>query len=64
MLRWFTIHRVEVNKMLWTIAVVLFILWLLGWLIFPIVGGLIHVLLVVAIIVVIFRLITGRRPVV
>ncbi|MEO7102062.1 MAG: lmo0937 family membrane protein [Gemmatimonadaceae bacterium] len=50
--------------MLWTIAVVLFILWLLGWLIFPIVGGLIHVLLVVAIIVVIFRLITGRRPVV
>ena len=49
--------------MLWTIAVILFVLWLLGWLVFPIVGGLIHVLLVVAIIIVIFRLITGRRPV-
>ena len=49
--------------MLWTIAVILFILWLLGWLVFPIAGGLIHVLLVVAIIIVIFRLITGRRPV-
>lgn len=49
--------------MLWTIAVILFILWLLGWLVFPIVGGLIHVLLVVAIIIVIFRLVTGRRPV-
>lgn len=49
--------------MLWTIAVILFVLWLLGWLVFPIVGGIIHVLLVVAIIIVIFRLITGRRPV-
>ncbi|MEO7217786.1 MAG: lmo0937 family membrane protein [Gemmatimonadaceae bacterium] len=50
--------------MLWTIAVILFILWLLGFFAFHVAGGLIHILLVVAIIVVIFRLITGRRPVV
>ncbi len=49
--------------MLWTIAVILFILWLLGFFAFHVAGGLIHILLVIAIIVVIFRLITGRRPV-
>jgi hypothetical protein len=50
--------------MLWTLAVILFILWLLGFFAFHVAGGLIHILLVLAIIVVIFRLITGRRPVV
>lgn len=50
--------------MLWTIAVILFILWLLGFFAFHVAGGLIHILLVIAIIVVIFRLISGRRPVV
>jgi hypothetical protein len=50
--------------MLWTIAVILFILWLLGFFAFHVAGGLIHILLVIAIIVVIYRLITGRRPVV
>jgi hypothetical protein len=50
--------------MLWTIAVILFILWLLGFFAFHIAGGLIHILLVIAIIIVIFRLISGRRPVV
>ncbi|HEY8310947.1 MAG TPA: lmo0937 family membrane protein [Gemmatimonadaceae bacterium] len=50
--------------MLWTIALILFVLWLLGFMVFPIAGGLIHILLVLAIIVVIYRLITGRRPVV
>jgi hypothetical protein len=50
--------------MLWTIALILFVLWLLGFLVFPIAGGLIHILLVLAIIVVLYRLITGRRPVV
>lgn len=49
--------------MLWTIAVILFILWLLGFLAFHVGGGLIHILLVLAIIVVLFRLFTGRRPV-
>ncbi len=46
--------------MLWTIAVVLLILWILGAFVVPIGGGLIHLLLVIAIIVVVYRLITGR----
>ncbi|HEU4642995.1 MAG TPA: lmo0937 family membrane protein [Gemmatimonadaceae bacterium] len=50
--------------MLWTLAVILFILWLLGFAVFHVAGGLIHVLLVIAIVVVLVRLITGRRPVV
>jgi hypothetical protein len=49
--------------MLWTLAVVLFILWLLGFVAFHVGGGLIHLLLVVAIIVVVIRLLSGRRPV-
>ncbi len=48
--------------MLYTIAVVLVVLWLLGLLI-HIGGGLIHLLLVIAVIVVIYNLITGRRNV-
>jgi hypothetical protein len=47
--------------MLETIAVILIILWLLGWIALPNVGGLIHILLVVAIVVVIIRLLQGRR---
>jgi hypothetical protein len=50
--------------MLWTIALILFVLWLLGVLVFPVVGSFIHILLVIAIIVVLYRVITGRRPVV
>jgi hypothetical protein len=50
--------------MLWTIAVILFVLWLLGFGVLHVAGGIIHLLLVLAIIVVIYRLITGRRPVV
>jgi hypothetical protein len=49
--------------MLETIAVILIILWLLGWIALPNVGGLIHILLVVAIVVVIIRLLQGRRVV-
>jgi hypothetical protein len=49
--------------MIWTIAVILFILWLLGAFAFHVGGGLIHILLVLAVIVVLYRLITGRRPV-
>lgn len=48
--------------MLWTILVVLLILWLLGFS-FHIGGGLIHLLLVIALMVLIFNLITGRRRV-
>lgn len=46
--------------MLWTIAVILIILWLLG-VIVHIGGGLIHILLVIAIIVGLVQLFTGRR---
>ena len=48
--------------MLWTIVVILLILWLLGAFAFNI-GNLIHILLVIAIIVVLWRIITGRKPV-
>ena len=46
--------------MLYTIAVVLIILWLLGLVTSTTIGGFIHVLLVVAIIMVLLRLISGR----
>ncbi len=49
--------------MLWTIAVIIFILWLLGAFVMPVGGSLIHILLVVAIIVVLYRIITGRKPI-
>jgi hypothetical protein len=49
--------------MLWTIAIILLVLWLLGAFVFPVAGGLIHLLLVLAVIVVLYRIITGRRPV-
>ena len=49
--------------MLWTIAVVLIILWVLGLVTAHTMGGFIHVLLVLAIVAVLYRVITGRRPV-
>jgi hypothetical protein len=48
--------------MLWTIAVILLILWLLGFLL-HVAGGLIHILLVIAIIVGLIQLFTGRRAI-
>jgi hypothetical protein len=50
--------------MLWTIAVILIILWALGMVSSYTLGGFIHLLLVLAIIVVLVRVIQGRRPVV
>jgi hypothetical protein len=49
--------------MLWTIIGILFVLWLLG-LVANVGGGLIHLLLVVAVVVFLINLISGRRPVV
>jgi hypothetical protein len=49
--------------MLWTIAIVLFILWALGLATAYTMGGLIHVLLVVAIIVILINVIQGRRAI-
>ncbi len=47
--------------MLWTICVILIVLWLLGVVTSYTMGGLIHILLVIAIIVVLVRVIQGRR---
>lgn len=46
--------------MLWTVVVVLLILWLLGFSM-HVAGGLVHLLLVVALIVIVLRLLSGRR---
>jgi hypothetical protein len=47
--------------MLWALIVILLVLWLLGFLVVPIGGSLIHLLLVIALIVLIYQLVTGRR---
>ena len=49
-------------NILWTIIVVLFVLWLLG-LVLKIGGGVIHLLLVIAVILVVWNLVQGRRAV-
>ena len=50
--------------MLWTIFVILLVLWLLGVVSSYTLGGFIHLLLVIALVILIIQLITGRRPVV
>ena len=47
--------------MLWTVVLILLILWALGAFVLPLGGGLIHLLLVIAVIVLLYQLITGRR---
>lgn len=47
--------------MIWTLAVILFVLWLLGFVAFHVGGALIHLLLVLAVIAIIYQLVTGRR---
>jgi hypothetical protein len=47
--------------MLWTILVILLVLWLLGMVTSYTMGGFIHILLVVAVVVLIIRLVSGRR---
>lgn len=49
--------------LLWTVAVILVILWLLGLVTSYTLGGFVHILLVLAIIVVLIRVLQGRRPV-
>jgi hypothetical protein len=51
------------NNMLWTIFVILLVLWLLGMVSSYTLGGYIHILLVVALVVVLIRVIQGRSPV-
>ncbi|NYF25925.1 lmo0937 family membrane protein [Sporosarcina sp. JAI121] len=50
------------GRILWLLIVALFVFWLLG-LVFKIGGGLIHILLVIAVIVFIINIVTGRRSV-
>ena len=45
------------------LAIVLLICWFLGWAVFHVAGALIHLLLIVAVVVFIYRLITGRKTV-
>ena len=49
------------TPMLWTILVILVVLWLLGIVTSYTLGGFIHILLVVAVVILIFRLVSGRR---
>ena len=50
------------DLLMWVILI-LVVLWALGAFVVPVGGGLIHLLLVIAVIVLIFRLISGRRPI-
>ena len=47
---------------MWTIFIILMVLWLLGFISGQTIGGFIHILLVLAIVVVLIRVIRGRRP--
>jgi hypothetical protein len=49
--------------MLWTIAVVLVVLWAMGFMAFHVTTGFIHLLLLVALVVVVLQLVSGRRTV-
>ena len=53
----------EQEKMLWTIFIILLVLWALGMVTSYTAGGLIHILLVIAVVVLLFRLFSGRRVV-
>jgi len=54
-------YTLEEFSMLWTIFVILLVLWCLGLVTSYTLGGFIHILLVLAVIVLIFNLISGRR---
>ena len=49
--------------MLWTIFAILLVLWLLGMVTSYTLGGFIHILLVIAVVVILIRIIQGRRPI-
>jgi Family of unknown function (DUF5670) len=52
---------VMLGRLLWAVVIILVVLWLLGWFAFRVGGGLIHILIVLAIIVLLFNLFVGRR---
>lgn len=55
-------YQVNNTHMLYTLAVILVILWALGFLAFNVAGGLIHLLLVIAVVVILLRVIRGENP--
>jgi hypothetical protein len=57
-------NRGKGGNMLWTIFVILLVLWLLGIVTSYTLGGFIHILLVLAVVALVFQLISGRRTVV
>jgi hypothetical protein len=56
-------ERERKDRMLWTIFVILLVLWLLGMVSSYTLGGYIHILLVIAIVVLLIRVIQGRNPI-
>ena len=50
--------------MLWTLIAILVVLWIIGMATHMVLGGLLHILLVLAVIALVVRLVQGRRPVV
>ncbi len=48
-------------NLLWAVAVVFVVLWMVGFLAFHVTTGLIHILLLLAVVAVVFRLVSGRR---
>jgi hypothetical protein len=51
----------ETMNILWALAFVFIVLWMLGFLAFHVTTGFIHVLLVLAVVAVVFRVVSGRR---
>jgi hypothetical protein len=51
----------ETMDLLWIVAVVFFVLWVLGFTALHVTSGFVHILLVLAVVAVVFRLVTGRR---
>jgi asparagine N-glycosylation enzyme membrane subunit Stt3 len=62
-LQQFITATAEKTEMLWTIAVLLLILWLLGMVSSYTLGGFIHILLILAVVAILIRIIQGRSPV-
>jgi len=48
------------GNLIWFIVVILVVGWLIGFVAFPAVGGIIHILLVIAVIMIVYKLLTGR----
>lgn len=49
------------GNILWIIVVLLVLGWLFGFFLFPAIGGIIHILLVIAVIMIVYKLLTGKR---